>query len=228
MNRPRLLDLYAGAGGAAVGYHRAGFDVVGVDLHPQPRYPFMFVQSDAIEFLRRNGRHFDAIHASPPCQDHSALKPTMQSAHGTAHLLAATRDLLVDLGLPYVIENVPGAPMVNPIVLCGSMFNLGAECRDGWRQLRRHRQFESGIAINPPFTCRHDAPAVGVYGTGGPAARAKEKGRRGGYQGLSTERVQAMGIDWMNRYELSQSIPPAYTEHIGAQLLATITERAVA
>jgi DNA (cytosine-5)-methyltransferase 1 len=221
--RPRLLDLYCKAGGASMGYHRAGFEVVGVDVEPQIHYPFEFHQADALTFLADRGHEFDVIAASPPCHDHSALRHTMGPLHGTGWLVAATRQGLRVAGRPYVIENVPGSPLDSPIVLCGSMFGLGAKCRDGWRRLERHRLFESNVPLLAPGPCVHQGPAVGVYG-GGPSPRT-EKTSRGGYQGLMLERVVAMGIDWMTRDELSQAIPPAYTEHIGAQLIAQLKDR---
>lgn len=214
--KPRLLDLFCCAGGAGMGYQRAGFEVIGVDINPQPRYPFEFHQGDALAYLAEHGHEFDAIHGSPPCHDHSALRHTMAGGlHGTAWLLDATRNHLRGFGLPYVIENVPGAPMDSPITLCGSMFGLGAHCGDEYRQLRRHRQFESNVALVAP-SCSHEGRAVGVYGGG--RTKRLPGGGRGGYQGLKSERVEAMGIDWMTQAELSQAVPPVYTEFIGHQL----------
>ena len=225
--RPRLLDLFSGAGGAAVGYHRAGFEVVGVDLVAQPHYPFEFIQEPyeaALFDLMNNWPEgtFDAIHASPPCQAYSVLR---RANPGTSYpdLIGPTRELLKATGLPYVIENVPGAPLERSIVLCGSMFNLGA----GARQLRRHRLFECSFVILQP-QCQHDGEAIGVYG-GGATGRytfangiKTREGRRGGYQGTIAERREAMEIEWMNGREINQAIPPAYTEFIGAQLLQHI------
>lgn len=221
MSRPLLLDLFCGAGGAAVGYDRAGFEVVGVDIVSQPHYPFEMWQDDALEFLdtRRTSR-FDAIHASPPCQAYSVLRRANPSAE-YPDLIAPTRALLRALGLPWVMENVPGSPLDHLLVLCGSMFGLSA----GERQLRRHRWFESSVAmLGPP--CQHRGEAIGVYG-GGPTGRytfengAKKDyyNRRGGYQGTIAEKREAMGVDWMNATEINQAIPPAYTEFIGTQLL---------
>ena len=227
MNRPRLLDAFCGAGGAAVGYHRAGFEVIGVDINPQPRYPFEFVQADALSILRsmrdyptfsgemwRPG-YFAAIHASPPCQDHSSLS-SLAGVHGTAWLLDATRGLLRELGLPYVIENVVGAPM-DGMVLCGSALGLGAECDDGRRrQLRRHRVFETNVPMLSPGCACDARQKVGVYGHGGGRRMAR------GYTARLAEGAAAMGIDWMNHVELSQAIPPVYTELIGEQLIAAL------
>ena len=219
--RPRLLDLFCGAGGAAVGYHRAGFDVVGVDINPQPHYPFEFHQMNALFALGTGmAEGFDAIHASPPCQAYSVLRRANPDAE-YPDLIAPTRWLLEQSALPWVIENVPGAPLHPSIVLCGSMFDLGS----GARQLRRHRLFESSLMLMQP-ECRHEGEAIGVYG-GGPTGRytfengcKQRNGRRGGYQGTMAERREAMGIDWMNSGELNQAIPPEYTTWIGAQLLS--------
>ncbi len=225
-NRPRLLDLFCGAGGAAMGYHRAGFDVVGVDIKPQPHYPFAFVQKDALVYLHDPwawADEFDAIHASPPCQAYSVLRRANPDAE-YPNLIEPTRELLEATELPYVIENVPGAPTRHLIVLCGSMFGLGAN----GRQLRRHRNFELSFPMMSP-PCQHQGEAIGVYG-GGPTGRytfengAKKDyyNRRGGYQGTIAEKREAMGIDWMNAAEINQAIPPAYTEFIGRQLLSHV------
>ena len=226
--RPRLLDLFCGAGGAAMGYHRAGFEVVGVDVRPQPNYPFEFHQMDALE---AGWYGFDAIHASPPCQAYSVLRHAAEhKGSDYVDLVDETRDLLRSTGLPYVIENVPGAPLDASVVLCGSMFGLGAN----GRQLRRHRLFESNVPMMSS-PCNHQGEAIGVYG-GGPTGRytfgngAKKDyyNRRGGYQGTIAEKREAMGIDWMNAREINQAIPPAYTEWLGAYLLQAVRSRAAA
>jgi DNA (cytosine-5)-methyltransferase 1 len=215
VNRPRLLDLFCGAGGAAMGYHRAGFDVVGVDIKPQPRYPFEFHQADAMTFPLAG---FDAIHASPPCQDHSTLAILRDQAHGTGWMLAATRIRLQEAGVPWVLENVRGAPMQPHLVLCGCVVGLG--------ELERKRLFETWpvlFDLRPP--CHHAKPPVDVTGTGGPASRPK--GQRGGIHRKPRNLAHArevMGIDWMTRPELNQAIPPAYTEHIGTQLLDALRD----
>lgn len=208
----KLLDLYCGAGGAALGYDRAGFGVIGVDIKPQPNYPFTFIQNDALEYLEAHGHEYDAIHASPPCQAHSDLKH-MWNAKEHADMIEPTRRLLLKLGKPYVIENVEGAPLVNPIRLCGTMFWL----RTNGAELRRHRLFE----INwPPFLvpqCRHgiEPRVIGVYGGHG-----RDRRRTVNTQDFSVAaRREAMGIDWMTGAELSQAIPPAYTEFIGKELV---------
>ena len=232
MSKPRLLDLFCGAGGAAMGYARAGFEVVGVDIKPQPHYPFEFRQWDALDYLDRTSvSSWDAIHASPPCQRFSALT----AVHGREHpdLIKPTRSALRWTGLPYVIENVPRSPLLEPIHLCGSMFGLGATCRDGqWRQLRRHRLFEFGGGLCAPAlapSCWHQGEPLGVYGNGGGQAKTVwNGGPNRGYMGTKSERVEAMGIDWMSNAELSQAIPPAYTEWIGKQLLAHLQQTAEA
>ena len=205
--RPRLLDLYCGAGGAAMGYHRAGFEVVGVDIESQPYYPFKFLKEDALDVLKWEVSDFDAIHASPPCHDHSRLS-TLSGEDGTGWLLSATRDLLITTGLPWVIENVVGAPMKPTVILCGSMFNLGSN----GRYLQRHRLFESNRSLIQP-ECEHRGQAIGVYG------HSQSAPGRKGYKGSVAERREAMGIDWMVGSELAQAVPPAYTQFIGEQLL---------
>ncbi|HEV2354592.1 MAG TPA: hypothetical protein VGR89_10130 [Puia sp.] len=189
-----------------MGYHRAGFDVVGVDISPQPNYPFWFVKFDALEYLShwdQGGFEFSLIHASPPCQKWSRLTRS-KSKHPA--LIEPTRDLLDKIGLPYVIENVPEAPLIDPTILCGAMFGL---------ELYRHRGFESPLEIlapnHPPHTVTcsragHWEPGtyISVAGHCSPVEVAKK----------------AMGIDWTTRDELSQAIPPRYTEYIGKYLLA--------
>lgn len=226
MPRPLLLDLYCKAGGATKGYMDAGFDVVGVDIEPQPNYPGMlFIQADVIEFLRDfNPRAFIgeyvAIHASPPCQDFSPLKARTGKTY--PRLIAPTRELLERTGLPYVIENVAGArqELRDPAMLCGSMFGL---------PLTRHRYFETNWPLETP-RCNHAlfkerwpegfpalrsdrtgrASVVGVYGTGGGAAKDVELWK------------WAMEIDWMTKAELAEAIPPAYSRYVGEQLLAAL------
>jgi DNA (cytosine-5)-methyltransferase 1 len=220
MSRPRLLDLFCGAGGAAVGYHRAGFDVVGVDNRPQPHYPFQFVKADALLFVEGLGAHwggweleeFDAIHASPPCQAYSSLTGRWARQHLHPDLVAMTRELLQATGLPYVIENVEGAPLENPARLCGSWFGL---------DLHRHRLFETNWPLMST-PCSHHWQR--------PRFRSLDKRQKGlaavvgvhghvNYAGERELREQAMGIDWMTPAELVEAIPPAYTELIGHQLM---------
>jgi DNA (cytosine-5)-methyltransferase 1 len=206
MSTPRLLDLFCGAGGAAMGYHRAGFEVIGVDINPQPHYPFEFYQADALEYPL-NG--FDIIHASPPCQPYSAMsrcRPGLASEY--AALVIETRDALRASSLPYVIENVPGAPLIDPVELCGHMFGLA---------LYRHRLFESNVPLSTPPHPEHVTPAskAGHWRPGTIISVA-------GHVAPMTEARRAMGIDWTSRDELTEAIPPAYSEWIGRQLLAAI------
>lgn len=200
MPRPKLLDLFCGAGGAATGYHRAGFDVTGVDINPQPRYPFRFVQADATTFPLGG---FDFIWASPPCQDHMK---TPHKKHGTGWMLDHVRQRLLAQGTPWVIENV-GNNIRPDITICGCQVGL---------QLRRVRFFETswrgGVDL-PPH--KHDGPVVSVVGHGTPTwVGVKWRERYGREPNIKDYRA-AMGIDWMNRGELSQAIPPAYGEVVG-------------
>ena len=210
--RPRLLDLCCGAGGASAGYHAAGFDVIGVDINPQPDYPFPFIQADA---LTVDLAGFDVVHASPPCQRWSASTPSDRRA-GHPDLVAPIRDRLrqavATSGGPwaYLIENVPGAPLVDPVTICGDTLRLG---------VRRHRLFESNLPLLGTG-CYHDRPTppVAVYGTYGQRTRRADPGAP--EDDRSTDRArQAMGVDWMPWPALTQAIPPAYTMWLGTQLL---------
>jgi DNA (cytosine-5)-methyltransferase 1 len=220
--RFRLLDLFSCAGGAGTGYHRAGFDVVGVDIEPQPRHPFEFHQADALEFLAEHGHEFDVIHASPPCQHYSTASGKARKHHGRTYpdLIAPTREALPP-GLPYVIENVEfaRAHLIDPVRYCGSSFGL---------DLRRHRLFESNVELVPP-TCDHgwQTPRFRsldsrIVKRGGLASVVGVHGNCN-YAGEFVLRQAAMGIDWMTNAELVEAIPPVYTEHIGAQLLRHLT-----
>ena len=204
-----LLDLFCGAGGAAMGYARAGFDVIGVDVKPQPRYPFPFEQGDALEVLAEIGRDFDAVHASPPCQAYSIAARYTGKTY--PDLLGATRSALHANGKHWVIENVPGAPMRADFRICG--------CLVGLPRLRRVRWFETSwhhFTLAPE--CEHTQPAVTVCGHGTPSWVRQVHGRNM----TVADWRDAMGIDWMNRGELAQAIPPAYTEHVGRSLLAQL------
>jgi DNA (cytosine-5)-methyltransferase 1 len=213
--RPRLLDLFCCAGGAGMGYSRAGFDVVGVDIKPQANYPFAFVQTDALNLDPKFVATFDAIHASPPCQSYSDLAKRNGNADAWPRLIDPIRDVLEASGLPYIIENVEGAPLRNPVVLCGTMFK-------GLRVLR-HRLFEANFPILTPKHGGH--PKVHTFDK-----RKSHYGKTddmvdfvqvtgGGNCTIAAAR-DAMGIDWMTKNELNEAIPPAYTRFIGKQLLA--------
>jgi DNA (cytosine-5)-methyltransferase 1 len=219
--RPRLLDLFCGAGGAAVGYHRAGFDVVGVDIVEQPNYPFEFWQDDALKIASDYSvtRVFDAIHASPPCQAHTLMQAVAKNTGSHEDLIGPTRELLEATGLPYVIENVVGAPLLEPFRLCGSSFGLGVYSLN--RELRRHRLFETNWPIGMLPACHHTMRSCGIYGDHFRMGRRSADGEFSGAQALAYG-SEAMGIGWMTWPELVQSIPPAYTEFIGAQLLAHV------
>ena len=208
MVRPRLLDLFCGAGGAAMGYHLAGFEVVGVDIRPQPRFPFAFHQADALAFPLDG---FDAIHASPPCQRFSAMTSCRPGLAGEyPDYVAAVRSALRATGLPYVIENVPGAPLENPVTLCGRMFGL---------RLYRHRLFESNVPLVAPPHPEHVIPAskAGHWKPGTIMSVA-------GHFAPVSEGRAAMGITWMNRDEMGEAIPPAYTLWVGAHLMQHIKQ----
>ncbi|OJU78112.1 MAG: hypothetical protein BGO15_02615 [Microbacterium sp. 71-23] len=230
---PRLLDLFSCAGGAGMGYHRAGFEVVGVDIVPQPHYPFEHHVADALAFAVEHGREFDVIHASPPCQVYSASA----NAHDVKHpdLLAPTREVLRSLGVPYIIENVERAPLIDPVLLCGSMFGLRAPDVDGVElQLQRHRLFETSFTVGmAPAPCAHDgAPVGGSYkGARRRTPEDRDQKRRGGYTPALPVRAALLGIDWMDmrdEHELAQAIPPVYTEWLGGQALTHLHERTAA
>lgn len=221
MTRPLILDLYCGAGGAAKGYYDAGFDVLGVDSIPQNRYPYRFVNMDALEFMERqltSKYPYDivAIHASPPCQHYSKTKfmnPDRIGSH--PDLIEPTRELLIKTGLPYIIENVMGAPLINPVKLCGSHFNLTTIWEPhGTVGLRRHRLFETNFPVPDPGVHDHKIRAVPVYGHGSGNSKSRLKGR-----GCAKAQREVMQIDWMRRPELDQAIPPAMTRYIGEHLM---------
>lgn len=211
---PRVLDLFCGAGGASMGYHRAGFEVAGADINPQPNYPFLFHQADVTDGISNELlQSFDLVHASPPCQGY--MSGSTSTGDKYPRLIAATRELLAESGVPYVIENiVPAAPhLIKPIQLCGELFGLG---------VIRHRLFEFGNydGAGQPAHIKHrgrvrgwrhgqffDGPYVAVYGKGGGKA-------------TQSEAAAAMGIDWMTLDEMREAIPPAYTQFIAEQFLA--------
>ena len=219
---PRCLDLFCCAGGAAVGLHRAGFNIVGVDREPQPRYPFPFVQGDA---LAQDLSGFDFVWASPPCQAYCALN-TMPNLREHKKLIPAVRDKLQEWGGPYIIENVEGAKreLIDPVMLCGSMFSLESH---GY-QVRRHRYFESNVDICVSMTCSHGPRTMGIYGAKirdiakEKRHYAKPKETRGKPVGVVLPQswgFEAMQVPWMNIKEASQCIPPAYSEYLGRQVM---------
>lgn len=222
MKKLRALDLFCCGGGASMGLHKAGFEVVGIDIKPHPRYPFEFHQADALEFPFGG---FDFIWASPPCQGYTALRHA-PGTKGAPLLIDQVRDRM-PAGVPWVIENVEEArwAMRNPMLLCGSMFGLGAQgCRT-----QRHRLFESNFPIEQMPCAHDDRPVIGVYG-GHARKRSKVHGGRGtrdvwtgGHKAAASE---ALGIDWLTLAEMSESIPPAYAEFIGGAAISHISGRA--
>lgn len=250
---PRLLDLYCCEGGAARGYDQAGFDVYGVDLFKtikggfsRKRYPYPAVTGDVIEVLTTltsgglvdfdNGetveiRNFDAIHASPPCQHASAGTRAMRAHGDDRHpaLIEPTRELLIETGLPWVIENVKGAALRDPLTLCWSMFDQPGRVsnEDGVPlRMERHRLFESNVPLVAPGPCRHpeDVQVAGSYGA---AQRtiAGAKRRGGGYVPSREIQARLLGVDWMTERGMHQSIPPAYTQWVGWQMRIAIARR---
>lgn len=207
----KLLDLYCKAGGASKGYQFAGFEVVGVDIKKQKRYPYEFIQADCLELMKDIEflKSFDVIAASPPCQTHS-ITQHLRNAQGKStdkvDLIPQTRKALIASGKPYVIENVPGAPLIEPIQMCGSYFGL---------KVRRHRRFESNLPIvGSPCKHKEQGKPVGVYGS------MRDEIPGGGHTAKTIEQArEAMGIDWMIWGELVEAIPPIYTQEIGKQLL---------
>jgi DNA (cytosine-5)-methyltransferase 1 len=213
----RLLDAYSCAGGAGMGYSRAGFEVVGVDINPQPNYPFEHHVGDAVEFIKEYGQEFDVIHASPPCQTYLNLTRVNRKLGRTVDhpdLIGPTREALIASGRPYVIENVPDAKplLLEPVRLCGTAFGL---------PLRRHRLFESNVPLVGK-ACEHKRFTEPKYWTGW---------RPNGEHRLSTvvqvyghaadkhEWPAAMGIDWATYDEIVEAIPPVYTAWVAQQLL---------
>lgn len=204
-----------------MGYARAGFEVVGVDLSPQPNYPFEFIEADALTLDREFLNSFDAVHASPPCQSYSDLAKRNRNGHLWPRLIEPTRALLRSLGVPYIIENVEGAPLLDPVVLCGTMF-------PGLRVLR-HRLFESNVALEAPDHGPH--PLVFTHDK-----RKAHYGKldqdvsfvqvTGGGNCTIANAQDAMRIDWMKKPELNEAIPPAYTEYLGKQLMDAVKSSA--
>lgn len=206
----KLLDLFCGAGGAAKGYHDAGFEITGVDIKPQPNYPYKFIQADALEYSLED---YDAIHASPPCQFATAYKRNRGHVKPAINLIPQTRERLRQAGVPYVIENVEGARdhLLSPIMLCGSSFGL---------DIRRHRLFETNFLV-PGVPCDHKWQTPRF-----PSPKNRENLRCtveiGVWRIPKEQQRRAMQIDWMSIPELSQAIPPAYTWYIGTHLKSYI------
>lgn len=235
--------MFCGAGGCSVGYERAGFDVTGVDIAPQRHHRGgRFVQADALEFIREHGHEFDAIHASPPCQAHSVLRQ-LRKDKSYPDLIPATRAALVATGKPYVIENVPGAPLGGGstwlLMLCGTMFGL--QTPDGRAEIRRHRLFETNWCFGLRPECRHGDYTLTVVGHDMHSMKARNARRRAMSVTGTTPQTNvvrtiretfsvadaraAMGIDWpMPMKHLSQAIPPAYTFWIGRRLMEHLRE----
>ena len=215
--RPRLLDLFCGAGGAAMGYSWAGFEVVGVDIKDQPHYPFTFVRADALEVLAwpwfNIFESFDLVHASPPCQHYSDATGVSGDRDNHPDLIGPVREALQYLDVPYVIENVEGAPLENPTMICGTQLGLGV----GDYRLRRHRLFETSWGFEADgCECYQDGrPIIDVSGGGPTHAPRLDGGGGRTYKGTVAEKRKAMGISWMTGAELVEAIPPAYTALIG-------------
>lgn len=196
----RALDLFCCAGGASAGLVAAGYDVTGVDIDPQPEYPFRFVQADALTFPLGG---FDLIWASPPCQRYSMYSRNLGTSVNFPDLIAPMRERLRASGSLFIIENVIGAPLICPALLCGTMFGL---------KLLRHRLFETNFHVLPMLpSCSHKGTEIPVYGNGTPQWHRQQFGRNVSV----AEKRAAMGIDWMSGRPLSQAIPPAYAEYLG-------------
>lgn len=201
-----IADLFCKAGGCGKGYADAGFEVVGVDIEPQPHYPFKFYQMDAIEFIRKHWMEFDAFHASPPCQEYTkSARQWRKEGREYPDLVGITREELVKTGRPYIIENVPGSPLINPITLNGSVFGL---------LVHRPRLFETNFPIKQPYIPKTKKPVK----MGRPVKEGDIIQPVGHFSGVAYARKQ-MQIDWMNVFELAQAIPPAYTKYIGDVLM---------
>jgi len=216
MSKKLLLDGFCCAGAASMGYHQAGFEVVGVDIEPQKNYPFEFHQGGAIDFIYKYGKDFDVIAASPPCQRYTVSASIHNSSMNHPDLVAPTRAALMASGKPYIMENVPGSPLVNPITLCGSMFNL---------KVKRHRLFET----NPPlwFPPAHCSCSQFFTHSGKGQFSSFANGATAicvaGHNFCVADGAMAMAIDWpMTGKELSQAIPPAYTKWLGLQFMSIL------
>jgi DNA (cytosine-5)-methyltransferase 1 len=205
--KPKLLDLCCKGGGASKGYADAGFDVTGCDIAPQPKYPYKFIQADALT-IDLSG--YDAFHASPPCQEYSTISKNIHKKD-YPDIIAPIRERLIATGKPYVIENVEGAPLINaPLLLCGTMFQI---------RIRRHRLFENNFGLwFAPSSCDHSRK---VARHGRPAKDNELIAVTGHFSGVS-EAQRVMGINWLGQEELREAIPPAFTEYIGKYLLGVV------
>lgn len=225
MSSFKLLDLFSGAGGSAKGYQRAGFYVMGIDNRPQPHYcGDEFHQADAFEYCRKYGREFDAIHASPPCQAYTGVQALGKARNGGYRehpdLIDPVRRMLIETGKPFIIENVPQSPINAVLIMCGTMFDL---------KVYRHRYFETNVMMfQPQHFPHHDqtpTPGLGLSPKGFISVCGS-----GGVKGMNAKQIvetwsSSMGIDWMDRRELAQAIPPAFTEFIGKQMMQYIRSR---
>lgn len=213
-DRPRLLDLYCGQHGAGYGYHLAGFDVTGVDIRPIKHHPpgITFVHGDALAYLEAHGHEFDAVHASPPCRAYTYARFGAPVQYHHPRLIEPTRDALKALGKPYVMENVPGAPLVSPAVLCGAMFGL---------KTYRHRLFETSfpLAADVPEHPRHEARSARM---GRAAGEGEFHSLVGNFSGLERAR-EVMGMPWANQDGIRQAVPPVYTRWVGLYLLSEVS-----
>lgn len=215
---PHGLDLFCGAGGASMGYWKR-FEMVGVDKANQPRYPFTFIRASWLHALALpwlDLSQFAFIHASPPCQHYSDLAGRNGNADAHPDLIGVVREWLKATGKPYVIENVEGAPLRDPVTICGTTLGLGV---DGYR-LRRHRLFEANFPLDvPPCACSsNERPIIDVSG-GGPTHAPRLDGAGGRtYKGTVDQKRRAMEIPWMTGGELVEAIPPAYTALIAPQI----------
>ncbi len=205
----KALDLFCCAGGASMGLHRAGFEVTGVDIAPQPRYPFTFIQGDALE-ADLDG--YDLVWASPPCQRYTRAQNASKNAHSHPDLIPAMRAKLKVWGGVWIMENVVGAPLDNPATLCGLALGLN---------VKRHRLFESSLFLFTPPCPSHNVDYFVIFGH---EVRNRRHGQAAGRKNKIAEGRKAMGIDWMTRGELSEAIPPAYSEYLGRQAMRILVE----
>jgi DNA (cytosine-5)-methyltransferase 1 len=216
MMRPKLLDLFCCDGGCSMGYYDAGFDVTGVDIVPRLSYPFEFIQADAIEVLADHTflDGFDVVHASPPCQRYSVAASAWGNADTHPDLVPPTRDLLRAWGGHYLIENVPTAPMIDPVLICGWAMGL--------KHIKRHRLFETDMPLMSPGCLCPVGDSVSVFGHSGEDRRKSTLAANGGLRGHVplAEVRELMGVPWIaNRDAVSESIPPAYTQYLGEQVI---------